>query len=75
MAKKYGHGATEGLKASKFQATAPDGTILIKKSFFIHTDTAFIGAFKGKDGKWMASGVTNEPKSWGEQVFLVASRK
>lgn len=73
MAKKYGIGATSGKTTSVFQATAPDGTILKKKSFFIHTDTAFIGAFQF-DGKYRASGVTDKIQDWGQQIFLEARR-
>jgi hypothetical protein len=73
MAKKYGIGATNGKKATTYVATAPDGTILKKKSFFIHTETALIGAFQ-HEGKWRASGVTEEVRDWGSQIFLEAQK-
>lgn len=73
MAKKYGIGATRGKTASTFQAIAPDGNVLKKKSFHIHTDKALIGAFQHK-GIWYASGVTDQVHDWGEQIFLPAEK-
>ncbi len=73
MAKKYGTGATSGKKATTYMATAPNGEPLKKKSFFIHTDTALIGAFK-HEGKWVATGVTDKIQDWGSQQFFEAKR-
>lgn len=73
MAKKYGVGVTAGKKASTYEAIAPDGTKLKKKSFFIHNDTALMGAFE-HNGSWMASGITLEKQNWINQIFLPAKK-
>lgn len=72
MAKKNGIGATSGKKATTYIANTPDGQVLVKRSFFIHTDEALMGAFKTDDGKWHASGITSEVQDWGSQIFLKA---
>ena len=73
MAKKYGVGATAGKKASTYVAEAPDGTRLKKKSFFIHSDKAFISAYY-HGGKWKAAGVTEQVRDWGSQHFFEATK-
>lgn len=70
MAKKYGIGANSGKQSSIYQATAPDVTILEKKSFNVHEDEALIGMFQ-YNGKWVASGVFAE-KTWSNQIFVKA---
>lgn len=72
MAKKHGECAITGRKATTYTATMPDGTVLKKKSYFIHTDTAFIAAYKIQD-KYIASGVTREVHDWGSQQFFPAT--
>lgn len=73
MAKKYGVGANSGKKASTYVAYAKDGTKLVKKSYIVHADEAYIGAYQF-NGKWLASGVAPQPQDWGGQVFLKATK-
>jgi hypothetical protein len=73
MAKKYGVGANTGKKATTYFAYAEDGTKLFKKSYIIHADDAYIGAYLF-EGKWHASGVASTPQDWGSQVFLKAQK-
>lgn len=73
MAKKYGVGANTGKKATTYVAYAEDGTKLFKKSYIVHADEAYIGAYF-HNGKWHASGVASKPQDWGEQVFLTAQK-
>lgn len=73
MAKKYSVGANSGKKASTYVAYTEDGTKLVKKSFIIHSDEAYIGAYL-HNGEWHASGVVSTPQDWGSQVFLKAQK-
>lgn len=60
-------------KATYYEAETPDGYKLIKKSFNITSDTAYIAAFKNND-KWHVSGVVDSPKDWGIQQFFPAKK-
>ncbi len=73
MAKKYGEGANTGKKASTYEALAADGTKLKKKSYIVHADEAYMGAYMF-EGKWHASGIASEPQDWGNQIFLKATK-
>ena len=73
MAHKNGIGANRDKKATTYEAVAPDGSKLKKKSFVVHSDTALMGVFK-HGGKWMASGITDEEQDWGAQIFIPATR-
>ena len=71
--KKAGILATAGRKATYYEATAPDGTRLVKRTFYIMDDKALIAAFLS-EGKWIASAVVTEVQDWETQVFLPAKR-
>ena len=71
--KKKGTLATAGRTATFYEATAPDGTRLVKRTFNIGDDTALIAAFLS-EGKWIASAVVAEVQDWETQVFLPAKR-
>lgn len=73
MAKKNGVGANAGKVASTYEAYAEDGTKLVKKSYIVHTNEAYIGAYQ-YNGKWVASGVASKPMDWGTQIFLKARK-
>lgn len=72
--KKGQQGPIRGHQASVYEATAPDGTVIRKRSFFVHTDDAFMGVFKDSTGTYVASGVTDGPKDWGAQEFVKATK-
>lgn len=72
MAKRNEVGPTSGKKSTLYIANTPDGQVLVKRSFFIHTEEALMGAFKTPDGKWHASGIVSEVQEWGSQIFLKA---
>lgn len=63
----------KGKIKTKYTAAAPDGSMLVKGSLNIDTDTAFIAAYKHK-GCWIATGVTSEIQNWGDQIFLPAKK-
>ena len=74
MAKKNSIGPTANKKASLYTATAPDGSILKKRSFFIHTDNALMGAFY-HNGKWIATGILGEAGEYAlNKQFLNAKK-
>lgn len=51
-------GPTSGKKATHYVANAPDGTVIHKKSFKVHSDVAVMGLYQ-HNGKWYAAGVTD----------------
>jgi len=53
---KGGEGPTRGRKATTYTATAPDGSVLTKRSYFTSADTAVMGAYE-HEGKWYAASV------------------
>lgn len=72
--RKGGTSATAGRKATTYEATAPDGTVLRKKSFQVGTDTAVMMIYRDPTGRWTASGVQAEAQDWGNQQPVQAKR-
>lgn len=72
MAKKYGIGENIGKKATTWMATAPDGTLLKKKSYNVHEEPAFMATYQS-EGKWIPSGVQKQKQDWGSQQWLPAN--
>ncbi len=72
MAKKYSEGPNKSKVSSTYQATAPDGTVFKKKSFIVHSDTAYIAVYESINGGYAASAVTSKPMNWGTQIFIPA---
>lgn len=72
--KKGGTSVNSGRKARIYEATTPDGTVLRKKTFQVDADTAVMMVFKDPSGTWVASAVTAEPKDWGTQQAITATR-
>lgn len=64
MTKRHGIGPIANKKASTFQATAPDGTLLTKRSFNVHTDIAFMATYQYQK-QWRAGGIQAEQQDWG----------
>jgi hypothetical protein len=71
--KKAGTIATAGRKATYYEATAADGSSLVRCTLHITEDTALIAAFLS-EGKWIASAVVAEVQDWETLVFLPAKR-
>lgn len=73
MAKKNSKGDIFGKKGSLYEAVAPDGSVLKKLSFSIHTKSALMGAYRSGDS-WRASGIVANKVDWGEQIFIPARK-
>lgn len=69
-----GEGPTRGKKASTYEGFTSDNEKITKRSFRVHTPTAFIAIYK-HGGKWQASGVRETPEDWGTQIWIPATRK
>ena len=54
--KRGGTSVNAGKKGTTYTATAPDGTILTKRSFQYHSERAYIAAYQ-HEGVWHAAGV------------------
>lgn len=66
--KKGGTSKNAGKKATTYTATAPDGTVLTKKSFEFQCEDAFIGAYQHQ-GVWHAAGVCGRRSERGEPIY------
>lgn len=81
---KGGEGPNRGRKATTYTATAPDGTMLTKRSYQIDAPTAYLGAYQHQ-GVWHAAGIVDRLNSKGGpdygrdfdsgQIALPATRK
>jgi len=69
-----GVGATRGKKASTYEATLPDGTVVQKKSFHVDTPAAWMSTYQTTDNKWHAGGIYAETKGWENYRFVEARR-
>lgn len=71
--RRGGTSANAGRRASKYEATLPDGTVVRKRSYQVHQDTAHLGCYQ-HEGKWYTSGVRAEPQDWPGQQWVECRR-
>ena len=72
--KRGGTSVNAGKKASTFRVVFPDGSVALKKSFEVHTPTAFAMIYQAIEG-WQVSAIVAEPKlNWGNQQPTTATR-
>lgn len=66
--KRGGTSKNAGRKASTYTATAPDGTILTKRSYEIDTPTAYMAAYNSHTG-WSANSIVKKIDENGHPCF------
>ena len=68
-----GDGPNTGKKASKYQGTLPDGRVVTKRSFNIHTETALLRVYQHQ-GVWECCGPFADKTSWPDGTYITAQK-
>jgi hypothetical protein len=68
-----GNGPNTAKKASTYVGYDSDNRKLTKRSFNVHSPVAFIAAYQ-RMGVWVASGVSESPQDWGNQIWIPAQK-
>ena len=55
-----GRGPTSGARSARYEATAPDGALVVKRTYKVAAPKAFMGLYKGLDGAWRSTGIALE---------------
>lgn len=67
--KKGGTSVNAGRKASTYEATLPNGTVVRKRAFGVESPTAYIAYFKRTDGSFLAVAVVEKVTSQGAPIY------
>lgn len=57
-------GPTAGKLATRYEATAPDGSVIKTRSFFTHASHGIMAVLLCPEGKWHANGVRRLDETW-----------